>query len=144
MVGWHDENITQCRALHDIGCKVQDQGGSDRLEIAQYLTCELESPDDVVDAFGLNVYSWCDPVARPTLDCQRSSRGNHRVNKPLWAPPSSGSGVEVAAFPEAYFSPNGAESFLFSPYMSITRECLGWKWFCFLCVWGTAKRGMLA
>jgi len=39
----------------------KDQGGSDRLNIAKYLTCELESPDDVVDAFGLNVYSWCDP-----------------------------------------------------------------------------------
>ncbi|CAK9061618.1 unnamed protein product [Durusdinium trenchii] len=39
----------------------KDQGGSARLDIAKYLTCELESPDDVVDAFGLNVYSWCDP-----------------------------------------------------------------------------------
>jgi len=27
-----------------------------------YLTCALESEDDAVDAFGLNVYSWCDPV----------------------------------------------------------------------------------
>lgn len=39
----------------------KDQGGRDRLDIAKYLTCELESPDDVVDAFGLNAYSWCDP-----------------------------------------------------------------------------------
>jgi len=39
----------------------RDQGGRDRIAIAKYLTCELESPDDVVDAFGLNVYSWCDP-----------------------------------------------------------------------------------
>ena len=42
-----------------------DQGGKARLEIANYLTCELESPDDVVDAFGLNVYSWCDPSYGP-------------------------------------------------------------------------------
>ncbi|CAE7343084.1 PGA5 [Symbiodinium natans] len=39
----------------------KDQGGQDRLEIGEYLACELESPDDAVDAFGLNVYSWCDP-----------------------------------------------------------------------------------
>lgn len=39
----------------------KDQGGRERQDIANYLTCELESPDDVVDAFGLNAYSWCDP-----------------------------------------------------------------------------------
>ncbi|CAJ1440084.1 unnamed protein product [Effrenium voratum] len=39
----------------------KDQG-ADRAGIAEYLTCELESPDDVVDAFGLNAYSWCDPT----------------------------------------------------------------------------------
>ena len=27
------------------------------------LSEELESPDDAVDAFGLNVYSWCDMTA---------------------------------------------------------------------------------
>ena len=41
---------------------LQDQGGRERQDIANYLTCELESPDDVVDAFGLNAYSWCDPA----------------------------------------------------------------------------------
>eukprot|EP00931_Biecheleriopsis_adriatica_P018020 TRINITY_DN1272_c0_g1_i10.p1 TRINITY_DN1272_c0_g1~~TRINITY_DN1272_c0_g1_i10.p1 ORF type:complete len:271 (-),score=71.39 TRINITY_DN1272_c0_g1_i10:130-870(-) len=35
-------------------------GGEARSEIAQYLTCALESEDDAVDAYGLNVYSWCD------------------------------------------------------------------------------------
>eukprot|EP00931_Biecheleriopsis_adriatica_P018019 TRINITY_DN1272_c0_g1_i1.p1 TRINITY_DN1272_c0_g1~~TRINITY_DN1272_c0_g1_i1.p1 ORF type:complete len:558 (-),score=139.52 TRINITY_DN1272_c0_g1_i1:130-1803(-) len=37
-----------------------DMGGEARGEIAQYLTCALESEDDAVDAYGLNVYSWCD------------------------------------------------------------------------------------
>jgi hypothetical protein len=37
-----------------------DMGAPDRGEIAKYMTCELESPDDAVDAYGLNVYSWCD------------------------------------------------------------------------------------
>lgn len=45
----------------------KDQGGRDRIAIAKYLTCELESPDDVVDAFGLNVYSWCDPEYLNTM-----------------------------------------------------------------------------
>jgi len=37
-----------------------DMGPPDRSEIAKYLTCALESEDDAVDAYGLNVYSWCD------------------------------------------------------------------------------------
>ncbi|CAE8712048.1 unnamed protein product [Polarella glacialis] len=37
-----------------------DMGAPDRGIIAKYMTCELESPDDAVDAYGLNVYSWCD------------------------------------------------------------------------------------
>eukprot|EP00933_Yihiella_yeosuensis_P037185 TRINITY_DN31060_c0_g1_i1.p1 TRINITY_DN31060_c0_g1~~TRINITY_DN31060_c0_g1_i1.p1 ORF type:complete len:500 (+),score=78.13 TRINITY_DN31060_c0_g1_i1:114-1613(+) len=37
-----------------------DMGPYDRALIAQYLMCELESPDDAVDMYGLNVYSWCD------------------------------------------------------------------------------------
>jgi len=37
-----------------------DMGPPERSEIAQYLTCSLESEDDAVDAYGLNVYSWCD------------------------------------------------------------------------------------
>lgn len=41
---------------------LQDQGGRERQDIANYLTCELESGDDVLDAFGLNAYSWCDPA----------------------------------------------------------------------------------
>ncbi|CAE7038934.1 gel1 [Symbiodinium natans] len=40
----------------------KDQGNKDRVNIANYLTCALESPDDAVDAFGLNAYSWCDPA----------------------------------------------------------------------------------
>mmetsp|Transcript_22560 Transcript_22560/g.40731 ORF Transcript_22560/g.40731 Transcript_22560/m.40731 type:complete len:315 (-) Transcript_22560:280-1224(-) len=39
----------------------KDQGSPDRTIVAKYLSCEVESEDDVVDAFGLNVYSWCDP-----------------------------------------------------------------------------------
>lgn len=39
----------------------KDQGSPDRSIVAKYLSCEAESEDDVVDAFGLNVYSWCDP-----------------------------------------------------------------------------------
>jgi len=39
----------------------KDQGAPDRSIVARYLSCEVESEDDVVDAFGLNVYSWCDP-----------------------------------------------------------------------------------
>jgi len=38
----------------------KDQGAPDRSTVAKYLSCEVESKDDVVDAFGLNVYSWCD------------------------------------------------------------------------------------
>jgi len=37
-----------------------DMGSPTRVHIANYLSCELESPDDAVDAYGLNVYSWCD------------------------------------------------------------------------------------
>jgi len=37
-----------------------DMGPPDRVQIGKYLSCELESPDDAVDAYGLNVYSWCD------------------------------------------------------------------------------------
>jgi len=36
-----------------------DMGPPDRKEIAQYLSCELESKDDAIDVYGLNVYSWC-------------------------------------------------------------------------------------
>jgi len=38
-----------------------DMGPPYREMVGRYLTCELESPDDAVDAYGLNVYSWCDP-----------------------------------------------------------------------------------
>jgi len=38
-----------------------DMGSPTRLDIAKYLSCAVESPDDAVDAYGLNVYSWCDP-----------------------------------------------------------------------------------
>mmetsp|Transcript_45198 Transcript_45198/g.84372 ORF Transcript_45198/g.84372 Transcript_45198/m.84372 type:complete len:442 (+) Transcript_45198:55-1380(+) len=61
----------------------KDQGNKDRVDIANYLTCALESPDDAVDAFGLNAYSWCDP---------------------------------------GYFSPDGVESFRYSPYQSIVDD----------------------
>jgi len=37
-----------------------DMGPPDRGDIAKYLTCAVESEDDAVDAYGLNVYSWCD------------------------------------------------------------------------------------
>jgi len=37
-----------------------DMGSPTRVHIANYLSCELESSDDAVDAYGLNVYSWCD------------------------------------------------------------------------------------
>jgi len=37
-----------------------DMGPPDRVEVAEYLTCSLESEDDAVDVYGLNVYSWCD------------------------------------------------------------------------------------
>eukprot|EP00930_Biecheleria_cincta_P012449 TRINITY_DN11623_c0_g1_i1.p1 TRINITY_DN11623_c0_g1~~TRINITY_DN11623_c0_g1_i1.p1 ORF type:complete len:508 (+),score=84.20 TRINITY_DN11623_c0_g1_i1:117-1640(+) len=38
----------------------KDQGSPDRSIVAKYLSCEVETEDDIVDAFGLNVYSWCD------------------------------------------------------------------------------------
>jgi len=38
----------------------QDVGAPTRYEIGDYLTCELDSVDDAVDAYGVNVYSWCD------------------------------------------------------------------------------------
>ncbi|CAE7532198.1 PGA4 [Symbiodinium microadriaticum] len=37
-----------------------DMGAGDRGEVARYLTCALDSEDDAVDVYGLNVYSWCD------------------------------------------------------------------------------------
>jgi len=37
-----------------------DMGAGDRGDVASYLTCALESEDDAVDVYGLNVYSWCD------------------------------------------------------------------------------------
>lgn len=40
-----------------------DIGGQNRLTIAKYVTCELETNDgvaDAVDVYGLNIYSWCD------------------------------------------------------------------------------------
>jgi len=37
-----------------------DMGPPDRKIVADYLSCKLESDDDVVDAYGINVYSWCD------------------------------------------------------------------------------------
>jgi len=38
----------------------QDIGQPDRLTVAQYMTCAQQSAEDAVDAYGLNVYSWCD------------------------------------------------------------------------------------
>jgi len=37
-----------------------DMGPPYRELVGRYLACELEGPDDAVDAYGLNVYSWCD------------------------------------------------------------------------------------
>jgi len=37
-----------------------DMGPPHRLQVAKYLTCALESEDDAIDVYGLNVYSWCD------------------------------------------------------------------------------------
>jgi len=34
--------------------------GQDRTMVGEYMSCEVESPDDAVDAYGINVYSWCD------------------------------------------------------------------------------------
>ena len=39
---------------------VDTGGGAARKVVADYLTCALESDADAVDAYGLNVYSWCD------------------------------------------------------------------------------------
>lgn len=39
-----------------------DMGAPTRGHIANYLACSLEDDDDAVDAYGLNVYSWCDSV----------------------------------------------------------------------------------
>lgn len=38
----------------------QDIGQPDRLTVARYMTCAQQSAEDAVDAYGLNVYSWCD------------------------------------------------------------------------------------
>jgi len=37
-----------------------DMGPPYREVVGRYLSCELEGEDDAVDAYGLNVYSWCD------------------------------------------------------------------------------------
>jgi len=37
-----------------------DMGPPYRELVGRYLSCETESADDAVDAYGLNVYSWCD------------------------------------------------------------------------------------
>lgn len=37
-----------------------DMGAGDRGDVAAYLTCAVDSEDDAVDVYGLNVYSWCD------------------------------------------------------------------------------------
>jgi len=37
-----------------------DMGPPYRELVGRYLSCEVESEDDAVDAYGLNVYSWCD------------------------------------------------------------------------------------
>ncbi|CAE8702390.1 unnamed protein product, partial [Polarella glacialis] len=37
-----------------------DMGRPTRAQVGRYLSCEVESADDAVDAYGLNVYSWCD------------------------------------------------------------------------------------
>ncbi|CAJ1406625.1 unnamed protein product [Effrenium voratum] len=37
-----------------------DMGAGDRGQVAAYLTCAMDSEDDAVDVYGLNVYSWCD------------------------------------------------------------------------------------
>ncbi|CAK9062762.1 unnamed protein product [Durusdinium trenchii] len=39
---------------------VDTGGGAARKVVADYLTCALDSEADAVDAYGLNVYSWCD------------------------------------------------------------------------------------
>lgn len=36
-----------------------DMGAPDRGTVAKYLTCALETEDDAIDAYGLNVYSYC-------------------------------------------------------------------------------------
>jgi len=37
-----------------------DMGPPYRELVGRYMSCETESEDDAVDAYGLNVYSWCD------------------------------------------------------------------------------------
>mmetsp|Transcript_98855 Transcript_98855/g.250894 ORF Transcript_98855/g.250894 Transcript_98855/m.250894 type:complete len:628 (-) Transcript_98855:294-2177(-) len=37
-----------------------DMGPPDRAVVARYLTCALDSEDDAIDAYGLNVYSYCE------------------------------------------------------------------------------------
>eukprot|EP00930_Biecheleria_cincta_P027224 TRINITY_DN19117_c0_g1_i2.p1 TRINITY_DN19117_c0_g1~~TRINITY_DN19117_c0_g1_i2.p1 ORF type:complete len:617 (+),score=87.11 TRINITY_DN19117_c0_g1_i2:64-1914(+) len=42
-----------------------DGGSAYRKRISKYLTCAQESIDDVIDAYGLNAYSWCDEKYPP-------------------------------------------------------------------------------
>ncbi|CAJ1453275.1 unnamed protein product, partial [Effrenium voratum] len=57
---YQDECKSTMRRVPLIYSDVDTGGGIARKTVADYLTCALESEADAVDAYGLNVYSWCD------------------------------------------------------------------------------------
>ncbi|CAK8993554.1 1 [Durusdinium trenchii] len=54
------QSVEVCSRVPLIYSDVDTGGGAARKVVADYLTCALDSEADAVDAYGLNVYSWCD------------------------------------------------------------------------------------
>jgi len=57
---YQEECSSTMRRVPLIYSDVDTGGGAARKVVADYLTCALDSEADAVDAYGLNVYSWCD------------------------------------------------------------------------------------
>eukprot|EP00913_Durusdinium_trenchii_P032670 g30579.t1 len=54
---------------------VDTGGGAARKVVADYLTCALDSEADAVDAYGLNVYSWCDDARAKAAEAVEGEPG---------------------------------------------------------------------
>eukprot|EP00435_Cladocopium_sp_Y103_P009746 s1937_g2.t1 len=117
-----EECSSTMRRVPLIYSDVDTGGGAARKVVADYLTCALDSEADAVDAYGLNVYSWCDETW--TLEWLKPLQivSSLFIGKPMWF-------WDTAVFrnQETYPGDGKADNFQYSPYKDIKkdRKCLG-------------------